>query len=84
MENKPSKLLKPKEVAETLGVAISTVHKWAWKGEIPCIVLQRRQRKSVIRFSPKALEAWLKKKEIDARRPVSYTAEDDATGTDRR
>ena len=60
--------MTPKQVAEYLGVARSTVGKWISNNELPYIVIQQRQRKAVIRFRRKALEDWLKRREIDTRR----------------
>jgi len=77
------KLLTPKQVAEIFGVAVSTVHKWTYKGLLPCVVLKHGKRKSVIRFRQEVLEAWIKKREIAPGRFTSYNSEDDATGTER-
>jgi len=77
------KLLTPKQVAAILGVAISTVHKWAYQGLLPCVVLKQGKRKSVIRFRQEVLEEWIRKREIDSRRLAGYNSKD-ATGKDRR
>ena len=49
------KLLTAKEVADFLGVAVSTVYSWVTRHEIP---VQRVQR--ALRFSPAQIQRWLK------------------------
>lgn len=64
MSDKTDKLLTPKQVAEILGVAVSTVHKMSYRNELPCVVLRQGKRKSIVRFRKKTLEAWIKEREI--------------------
>ena len=65
MKDTKEHLMTPKEVGEFLGVAHQTVYRWAWKGDIPAIFVQRRQRKAVIRFRPSELEKWLDERSFD-------------------
>jgi len=67
-----NKLLKPDEVAEFLGVQKSTIYQWTHKGFIPYVKLGR-----LVRFSPKAIEQWIKKKSENGR--VSRRVEIDIT-----
>lgn len=64
MSNQPEKLLTPKDVSEILCVAVSTVYKWAYSGDLPCIFIHGSKRKATVRFRPTAIEEWLKKEEI--------------------
>jgi len=64
MENKSEKLLTPKQVAELFGVAITTIHRMAYQGQLPHVVLRRGKRKAIIRFKQDSLEKFLKKHEI--------------------
>lgn len=57
------KLLNIQETAELLNIAPKTLYRWASMGHIPCITLHSGKRKSMVRFSPSALERWLKDKE---------------------
>jgi len=49
-----TRLITATEVAERLGVDVSTVHRWARAGEIPAFRLGR-----VVRFDPDAVDAWV-------------------------
>ncbi len=71
MSDKTDRLLTPKQVAEMFGVAITTVHRMAYQGQLPHIVLRRGKRKAIIRFKRESLEKFLKKNEIVTSNPVN-------------
>lgn len=50
-------LLTPIEIAEKLGVKLSTVYSWTHKGLIPHIKLRRH-----LRFNEKEINRWLAKR----------------------
>ena len=49
------RLLTPSEASELLGVSIATLYTWAYRGRIPVQKVGR-----ALRFSPTALDTWLK------------------------
>lgn len=53
------KLLTVKEVAELLGVPVSTVYQWRYQGEGPPSLKLGRH----VRYRPSDVEAWLKEQE---------------------
>ena len=52
------KLLNPQEAANLLGVKVCTVYTWAYRRQIPSQKVGR-----LLRFSPSALQRWLKEQE---------------------
>ncbi len=56
------KLLSPQEAAELLGVQVCTVYTWAYRRQIPSQKVGR-----LLKFSPAALQKWLKEQERRAR-----------------
>lgn len=54
----PEKLLTPQELAEELGVKLSTIYHWSHIGYIPKVKLG-----GLIRFRRTSVEKWLEKKE---------------------
>jgi len=52
------KLLSPQEAAALLGVKVCTVYTWAYRRQIPS-----QKRGPLLKFSPAALERWLKNQE---------------------
>lgn len=58
------KLLKPKELSETLGLGLSTVYKHLVTGEIPSVMVLKGRHKRSMRVRPSDLEKWLKKREV--------------------
>lgn len=51
------KLLKPKEVAEMIGVETSTIYQWTSQGFIPYVKLGR-----LVRFNEDDVMKWLRNK----------------------
>jgi len=51
-------LWKAKDVADHLGVQVSTVYQWSREGYIPHINLGLGRKKSV-RFNPDEIETWV-------------------------
>jgi excisionase family DNA binding protein len=66
------KLLTPQDVADRLGVKVSTVYYWSHIGYIPTVKLGR-----LIRFRWSKVNHWLEKKEREgrARRTISLDEE---------
>jgi len=58
------RLLKPREVAEILGVALSTVYQWAYERRIPHVKLRGR----ALRFRLSAIEKTIRDDERPALR----------------
>ena len=56
------KLFTPQELADKLGVKLSTIYYWSHIGYIPTVKLGK-----LIRFRKKAIEDWILKKENDRR-----------------
>ena len=56
-------LLTPQQVAEMLGVKLSTIYSWTHMGFIPTVKLGR-----LIRFRRSSIQAWLEKKEEPGRK----------------
>jgi excisionase family DNA binding protein len=57
-----NKLLKPEEVAELLGVRLSTIYQWTHLGFIPHAKLGR-----FVRFDIDEIEKWVKKRSTNGR-----------------
>lgn len=57
-----TKLLRPEDVAEMLGVKKSTVYQWSHRGYIPHIKLGK-----LLRFDEEAVIEWLEKKSSQGR-----------------
>jgi len=51
------KLLKPQEIADLLGVQLSTIYQWTHEGYIPYIKVGR-----FVRFRESDVEQWLEKR----------------------
>ncbi len=64
MEN----LLTPQEMADVLGVAVSTIYQWTHQEYIPHIKIGR-----FVRFRKSVVEKWLVKKEKKGRRTRKAT-----------
>ncbi len=54
----PKNLLTPQELADELGVKISTVYHWSHIGYIPIVKLG-----NLLRFRRSSVEKWIEKKE---------------------
>lgn len=57
-----NKLLKPEEVAELLGVRLSTIYQWTHLGFIPHAKLRR-----FVRFDLEEIEKWVKARSKEGR-----------------
>jgi len=57
------KLIRPDELAKTLGVAQVTVYSWVRRGVIPCYKLE-----GVVRFDTDEISEWLKERRVPARK----------------
>lgn len=53
------KYLSPQELAEMLGVAITTVYGWTSDRQIPFLKIGR-----LVRFDPLRIDKWLKEKTV--------------------
>ena len=62
------KLLRPKEIADLLGVAIKTIYKWTCAGYIPHYKISG----GTVRYKASVCEAWLKAKEKKGRLTYRY------------
>ena len=51
------KLLNPREVADLLGIKVSTIYAWKYKKKIPWLKIG-----SNLRFSPSTLKNWIREK----------------------
>jgi excisionase family DNA binding protein len=58
------KLLRPEEVAEALGIQLSTIYNWTHKGKIPFLKIG-----GCVRFRQSDIEKWLEPKEPKTREP---------------
>lgn len=58
-------LLTPQELADELGVKISTVYHWSHIGYVPTVKLG-----NLLRFRRNSIDSWLEKKEKKWRRVV--------------
>lgn len=56
--DKTSGLLRAKEVAEKLSLALPTIYMFAHRGLLPCVKLGRS-----VRFRPESIERFLDKRE---------------------
>ena len=54
----PKNLLTPQELADELGIKISTVYHWSHMGYIPIVKLG-----NLLRFRRSSIERWIDKKE---------------------
>ncbi len=54
----PKNLLTPQELADELGIKISTVYHWSHIGFVPTVKLG-----NLLRFRRSSIERWLEKKE---------------------
>lgn len=59
----PDRLLTPAEVAEILGMKLSTVYAWAYQRRVPTVKLGR-----ALRFRQSAIEQFVRQHERRARR----------------
>ncbi len=57
------KLIRPDELAETLGVAQVTIYSWCRRGLIPHLKLE-----GVVRFDPDEIAEWIRERRIPARK----------------
>jgi excisionase family DNA binding protein len=48
------KLLTPDEVADLLGIKVSTIYQWTHQGYIPHVKVSR-----FVRFDPRVIDRWL-------------------------
>lgn len=78
------RLLSPKDVAQTLGISVKTVHKLVREGKLGCVQVTGRDR----RFTEEQLQAYVEAKtlavRVDTRRPVSISSVPRKGGEDRR
>ena len=65
----PESLLTPQQLADKLGVKISTVYHWSHIGYIPTVKLG-----NLIRFRWSSVNRWLEKKESKGRQNRRYNA----------
>ena len=61
------RLLKADEVADALGVRVSTVYEWVRMGYIPHIRLGTGQKKPCIRFELDEIKRWLADRKTQGR-----------------
>jgi excisionase family DNA binding protein len=62
-------LLTAQQVADYLGVKLSTIRKWCHYGFIPKVKLG-----GAVRFDPDALDAWIEKRSSDGRPKMRVSA----------
>jgi excisionase family DNA binding protein len=55
------KLIRPDQLAKTLGVAQVTIYSWVRRGVIPHLKLE-----GVVRFDPEEIAQWLRERSIPA------------------
>jgi excisionase family DNA binding protein len=55
-------LWTPRQLADYLGVKLSTVYLWIKERRIPYVVLSKGARKKCVRFRPDEIETWLRKR----------------------
>ena len=75
MEAMPEQLLTPQELADRLGVKLSTIYHWSHIGYVPTVKLG-----NLIRFRWKSVSAWLEKKESKGRARRKYEIESEDLG----
>ena len=60
-QQRPERLLTPREAAKLLNVKLNTLYTWAQRGQVPVQHVNR-----CLRFSPSALERWLESQRCPA------------------
>jgi excisionase family DNA binding protein len=59
--NEPGRYLTPKEVAEKLGIAMSTLREWRRHGKGPKSI---RFGHRTVRFDPRVVQAWIDEQNV--------------------
>jgi len=58
-------LIPASRVAELLGLRVSTVYALCSRGELPHVILARRQRRNLIRFRRSDIESFLRDRTVE-------------------
>lgn len=70
------RLLKPEEVAELLGVKLSTIYQWTHQGFIPHVKIGK-----LVRFREGEVMRWVEKKAVAGRKTRRVEVRELMTGT---